>query len=186
MTRWLDDWIIRWLDDLMIGWLNTWRRQFEIIWFWEGSKDSGSCRYRFLLIWGAVFNAFGRHFWYLGDLLGGIGASLSLSGVPGDPWELQGSIFMDFGSHFGGPWEVSFHVFFIINSMWILKSILVWILNIFLMVFWWCLQGCILHKLPSCLFKGVWGWFWIYLRASPPAAGPFPESIGDSTTRWYD
>ena len=98
-------------------------------------KVSGSCRYRFLLILGAVFDDFGRHFWSLGDLLGGIGASLSLSGVPGDPWELQGSIFMDFGSHFGGPWEVSFHVFFIINSMSILKSILVWILSVFLMIF---------------------------------------------------
>ena len=32
-------------------------------------------------------------------------------GVPGDPWELQGWMFIDFGNHFGGPWEVSFHVF---------------------------------------------------------------------------
>ena len=59
-----------------------------------------------------MFDDFGRHFWSLGDLLGGIGASFSLSGFPGDPWELQGPIFMDFGSNFGGPWEVSFHVFF--------------------------------------------------------------------------
>ena len=87
------------------------------------------------MILGAVFDAFGRIFWSLGDLLGGIGASLSLSGIPGDPWELQGSILMDFGIHFGRPWEVSFHVFFSINSMLILKSILVWILSVFLMIF---------------------------------------------------
>ena len=102
------------LNDWMIEYLKKTVSNYMIL---EGSRDSGSCRYRFLLILGAVFDAFGRHFWSLGDLLGGIGASLSLLGFPGDPWELQGSIFMDFGSHFGGPWEVSFHVFFIINSM---------------------------------------------------------------------
>ena len=44
-----------------------------------------------------------------------IGASLSVLGIPGNPWELQGMIFMDVGSHLKGPWEVSFHVFFSVN-----------------------------------------------------------------------
>ena len=66
----------------------------------------------FLLISGAILDAFRKHFGSLGGVLDDTGASLSLlGGGPGDPWELQESIFFDFGCHFGCPWEVIVHVF---------------------------------------------------------------------------
>ena len=77
----------------------------------EGSRDIGRSRHSFLLILGAILDAFRKHFGYLAGVLDDTGASLSLLGIPGDPWELQGSIFIGVGIHFGGPWEVSFHVF---------------------------------------------------------------------------
>ena len=103
----------------------------------EGSRDIGRSRDSFLLILGAILDAFRKHFGSLGVSWTALVHLWVSWGGPGNPWELQGSIFFDFGGHFGCPWEVNFHVFFITNSRYILKSILGWILSIFLMIFWW-------------------------------------------------
>ena len=55
--------------------------------------------------------------------------------VPEEPKELQGSIFNDFGIHFGSHLGPIFHVFSIMNSRCIFYLILMWFLMIFEMIF---------------------------------------------------